>query len=151
MKDRKEELLEQIKEKKRKLDILKNKMNKITTKEKKIEKNQDRRKRAHNLIKLGVLFELLDLENEEKDILTGFLMDYRNLTMNQKQVLKNRGKIFLENRKIAAEITKEQIMELLKIYNENGTDLMVKIKKEFKKISLEHLSYDDYIILKNIN
>ena len=42
-------------------------------------------------------------------------------------------------------------MELLKIYNQKNLDLMVIIKKEFNKNSLENLTFEEYLVLKNIS
>ena len=150
MKD-KENLLKELEEKKNKFKILNNKINKINRKEENYTKNQERKKRVHKLIKLGVLFEMLNLEDEEKDTLVGFLINFKKLTLDQKEILKNRGKIFFEKRKKIIEISKEQIMELLKIYNQKNLDLMVIIKKEFNKNSLENLTFEEYLVLKNIS
>jgi predicted nuclease with TOPRIM domain len=150
MKD-KENLLKELEEKKNKFKILNNKINKINKKEENYTKNQERKKRVHKLIQLGVLFEMLNLEDEEKDTLIGFLINFKKLTLDQKEILKNKGKIFFEKRKKIIEISKEQIMELLKIYNQKNLDLMVIIKKEFNKNSLENLTFEEYLVLKNIS
>ena len=121
------------------------------------ESREKRRKRARNLIMLGVLFEIENLEKESGEALLGFLHE------NKEIFLKNRDKYFgigeniLEKRKSFKNkendmVGKEEIKELLELVNifkSKNQDLGVYIQEKFKKKLFQDLTTNELKIIKD--
>lgn len=122
----------------------------------KITENEKRKKeRAHRLIKLGALFEILGIDQENQEALLGFLNNYKNLLPEEKIKCYNNGKIIFLKRKEDKEInkkwspSKEDILYLLQISmeNKNLKDCISEIYKRYKKKTFEELTKDEYDFL----
>lgn len=65
----------------------------------KVNKNKnDRKQRAHELIKLGVLFEIAEVKNENKALLLGYLLRLKNILPADKKIMKEEGQKELDIR-----------------------------------------------------
>lgn len=64
---------------------------------KKMNKNK-RRQRVHELIKLGALFEIAGLKNENKGLLLGWLMKLPYITKDEEEAIKIIGQKKLDDR-----------------------------------------------------
>lgn len=81
-----------------KVKFLKNKI--ATNKEYKRKfKNNARKERVHKLISKGVLFEIIDLMDEDNEILLGFLSYFKKLKKEEKEKCKSIGKEIFEEKK----------------------------------------------------
>lgn len=147
MNDKKKELENKILKNQEKIKKLNKEIYKYTS----LSQNERRKKRAHKLIKLGVIFEMLNLDNEDTDYLIGYLLDYKKLNMLDKEKYKEKATIYIEMKQSIKSITRENILELLKLYNENDLDLIKIIREKYDKTSLESLNSLEYEELKIIN
>ncbi|MEI6856242.1 conjugal transfer protein TraD [Psychrilyobacter sp.] len=67
----------------------------------KANKNKNERKqRAHELIKLGVLFEIAGLKKENKALLLGYLLRLENIVPEEKKIIKEEGQKELDKREL---------------------------------------------------
>lgn len=121
------------------------------------ENREKRRRRVRNLIMLGALFEIENLEKESGEALLGFLHE------NKKIFFKNRDKYFeigesiLEKRKNLKNqenngIGKEEIKELLELVNifkSKNQDLGVFIQERFKKRLFQDLTKNEVQAIKD--
>ncbi|CAM3109305.1 conjugal transfer protein TraD [Streptobacillus felis] len=80
-------------------------------KEKNIKNNKEklsRKERAHKLIQLGTLFMILEVDEEDHDLLIGLLMNYYNLSDEEKEKLRQKGEAFRIERAKMLEEEKEK-------------------------------------------
>lgn len=115
-----------------------------------------RRKRNHDLIMRGALFEIVGLIMEAPEALLGFLMDNLELYETNKEKYFKIGFKELEKRKrtTAKLVGDEEIKELLGIMlvmKDKEIDIVTVMQEKFKKKLFEQLSYDEYIVLKKLN
>lgn len=123
------------------------------------DKTLARKERAYKLIKLGALFEICSLLEEDHRSLLGYLSEYKNLSKEQKENFFNIGAAILEERKKNhSKKTKkntnnksvdiEQIKNLIKLAKEKNVDVVKEMQAKFKKKLLEHLTIAEYEDLK---
>lgn len=113
-----------------------------------------RRKRNHDLIMRGALFETVGLIMETPEALLGFLMDNLELYEENKEKYFKIGFTELEERKRTTTkmVGDEEIKELLEIMlvlKDKGIDILSVMQEKFKKKLLEQLSYDEFLLLKD--
>lgn len=65
---------------------------------KRLEKVRTRKERASHLIKLGIIFELLGIDEEDHEVLLGFLLNYLSIKADEKEKYKKMGILFKEKR-----------------------------------------------------
>lgn len=65
---------------------------------KRLEKVRTRKERASHLIKLGIIFELLGIDEEDHEVLLGFLLNYLSINKDEKGKYKKMGILFKEKR-----------------------------------------------------
>lgn len=65
---------------------------------KRLEKIRTRKERASHLIKLGIIFELLGIDEEDHEVLLGFLLSYLSIKADEKEKYKKMGILFKEKR-----------------------------------------------------
>ncbi|CAM3424197.1 conjugal transfer protein TraD [Pseudostreptobacillus hongkongensis] len=65
---------------------------------KRLEKVRTRKERASHLIKLGIIFELLGIDEEDHEVLLGFLLSYLSIKADEKEKYKKMGILFKEKR-----------------------------------------------------
>lgn len=65
---------------------------------KRLEKGRTRKERASHLIKLGIIFELLGIDEEDHEVLLGFLLNYLSIKVEEKEKYKKMGILFKEKR-----------------------------------------------------
>lgn len=65
---------------------------------KRLEKVRTRKERASHLIKLGIIFELLGIDEEDHEVLLGFLLNYLSIKVEEKEKYKKMGILFKEKR-----------------------------------------------------
>ena len=143
----------QIQKKKEKLQKLE-RDKKIYTSNKSREK---RRKRARNLIMLGALFEIENLEKESGEALLGFLHENKEIFFKNRDKYFEIGESILEKRKSFKNkendmVGKEEIKELLELVNifkSKNQDLGVYIQEKFKKKLFQDLTINDFKIIKD--
>lgn len=120
------------------------------------ESREKRRKRARNLIMLGALFEIEDLEKENGSALLGFLHENKDLFLKNRDKYFEIGESILEKRKNLKnqennEIGKEEIKELLElvsIFKSKNQDLGVYIQEKFKKRLFQDLTVNELKTIK---
>ena len=142
--------LEELEEKKRKLELKVEKYKRENKIEISREKELLRKKRAHKLIKLGALFEICNL--------LGYLSKYHALSDDEKKSFFLLGEEILVQRKKKSKskkkecayksITTEQILELIKLARAKDIDIVFEMQKRFKKKLLEHLTFEEFEYLK---
>lgn len=116
--------------------------------------NRDkRRKRNHDLIMRGALFETVGLIMETPEALLGFLMDNLELYEENKEKYFKIGFKELEDRKRA--ITKmvgdkeiKELLEIMLVMKDKGIDIVLVMQEKFKKRLFEQLSYKEFLVLK---
>lgn len=149
---------EKIIEKRERLKNEKSKENKIlkriNSQEKKKKNKEKRKKREHYLIKVGALFEIVDLLDEPQQLLLGYLMQFQHLTDDQRKNLFYIGKLEFEKRERDKKnknlINQEEIIELLKTgFNKKNIDPLTEIYKRTKKKNLESITKQEYSDLIN--
>lgn len=146
-------LNEQIQKKKEKLQKLE--------RDKKIymsnESREKRRKRARNLIMLGALFEIENLEKENGSALLGFLHENKEIFLENRDKYFEIGESILEKRKSFKNkendmVGKEEIKELLELVNifkSKNQDLGVFIQEKFKKKLFQDLTINEFKVIKD--
>ena len=149
----KDNLNRQIQKKKEKLQKLE--------RDKKIhmsnESREKRRKRARNLIMLGALFEIENLDQESGEALLGFLHENKEIFFKNRDKYIEIGESILEKRKNLKKqennmVGKEEIKELLELVNifkSKNQDLGVYIQEKFKKKLLQDLTINEFKIIKD--
>lgn len=121
------------------------------------ESREKRRKRARNLIMLGALFEIENLEKESGEALLGFLHENKEIFFNNRDKYFEIGESLLEKRKNLKNqenngVGKEEIKELLELVNifkSKNQDLGVYIQEKFKKKLFQDLTINELKIIKN--
>ena len=121
--------------------------------EKKVEtpSNAIRKERAHKLIQLGVLFEMLELDTEDKEALLGYLKGFKTLTKDKKKEFKEEGHIFFNNRdkkpskRTTRAINKVELQHLLEVFSKEKEDPFPVIQKKYKINLLEKLNHHQYL------
>ncbi|MGL4510739.1 conjugal transfer protein TraD [Cetobacterium sp.] len=142
------------------LEILEEKKEKLDLKIKQHKRTQSNRKlRARHLIEVGALLEVAEIDQENKNTLLGYFINYKKMSKEEKEILKIQGKELLEKRKLERVSKKEklkrsltniEIQELLKLSQTNN--IFEVITKEFKKKLLEQLTFEEYqILIKRFN
>lgn len=142
------------------LEILEEKKEKLDLKIKQHKRTQSNRKlRARHLIEVGALLEVAEIDQENKNTLLGYFINYKKISSEEKEILKIQGKELLEKRKLERVSKKEklkrsltniEIQELLKLSQTNN--IFEIITKEFKKKLLEQLTFEEYqILIKRFN
>lgn len=66
--------------------------------EEKNQKNKKSKERNHKLIILGTIFELLNIEDEEYNVLLGYNLEFYNKNDEDKKIYKKRAEKLLEKR-----------------------------------------------------
>ena len=115
-----------------------------------------RRKRNHDLIMRGALFETVGLIMETPEALLGFLMDNLELYEVNKEKYFKIGFKELEERKRSTTkmVGDEEIKELLDIMlvmKDKEIDIGLIMQKKFKKRLFEQLSYEEFLVLKELS
>lgn len=121
------------------------------------ESREKRRKRARNLIMLGALFEIENLEKESGEALLGFLHENKEIFFKNRDKYFEIGESILEKRKSFKNkendmVGKEEIKELLELVNifkSKNQDLGVYIQEKFKKKLFQDLTINDFKIIKD--
>lgn len=121
------------------------------------ESREKRRKRARNLIMLGALFEIENLEKENGSTLLGFLHENKEIFFKNRDKYFEIGESILEKRKNLKtqennEVGKEEIKELLELVNifkSKNQDLGVYIQEKFKKKLFQDLTINEVKIIKD--
>lgn len=63
------------------------------------ETKRRRKERVTKLIRMGAIFEILNLEEADKETMIGYLSDFNNLSEEKKEELKNIGtEIFIKHK-----------------------------------------------------
>lgn len=144
----------------RKIQKEKEKLQKLERDKKKYMSNESRekrRKRARNLIMLGALFEIENLEKENGSTLLGFLHENKEIFFKNRDKYFEIGESILEKRKNLKnqennEVGKEEIKELLELVNIfkfKNQDLGVYIQEKFKKKLFQDLTINEVKIIKD--
>ena len=121
------------------------------------ESREKRRKRARNLIMLGALFEIENLEKESGEALLGFLHENKEIFFKNRNKYFEIGESILEKRKSFKNkendmVGKEEIKELLELVNifkSKNQDLGVYIQEKFKKKLFQDLTIEEFKTIKN--
>lgn len=148
-----DELNEKIKKNKERFQKLE-RDKKIYTSNKSREK---RRKRARNLIMLGALFEIENLEKESGEALLGFLHENKEIFFKNRDKYFGIGESILEKRKSLKNqenngVGKEEIKELLELVNifkSKNQDLGVFIQEKFRKKLFQDLTKSEFQVIKD--
>lgn len=140
---------------KTKLELLEEQQEKLALTIKQHKRSQSNRKiRARHLIEVGALLEVAKIDEENKNILLGYFLNYKNLSNEEKQILEILGKELLDQRKLEREqkkkklnrsLTEVEIKELLLLSQKHN--IFEIITRDFKKKLLEHLTFEEYQIL----
>lgn len=142
------------------IDKLNNKLEKLERSKKKYlfnENGEKRRKRARNLIMLGALFEIENLDKENGKALLGFLHENKEIFFKNRNKYFEIGESILEKRKNLKNqenngVGKEEIKELLELVNifkSKNQDLGVYIQEKFKKKLFQDLTINEFKIIKD--
>lgn len=142
------------------IDKLNNKLEKLERSKKKYlfnENGEKRRKRARNLIMLGALFEIENLDKENGKALLGFLHENKDIFFKNRDKYFEIGESILEKRKSFKNkendmVGKEEIKELLELVNifkSKNQDLGVYIQEKFKKKLFQDLTTNELKTIKN--
>lgn len=142
------------------IDKLNNKLEKLERSKKKYlfnENGEKRRKRARNLIMLGALFEIENLDKENGKALLGFLHENKEIFFKNRDKYFEIGESILEKRKNLKNqesngVGKEEIKELLELVNifkSKNQDLGVYIQEKFKKKLFQDLTINEVKIIKD--
>lgn len=142
------------------IDKLNNKLEKLERSKKKYlfnENGEKRRKRARNLIMLGALFEIENLDKENGKALLGFLHENKEIFFKNRDKYFEIGESILEKRKNLKNqenngVEKEEIKELLELVNifkSKNQDLGVYIQEKFKKKLFQDLTINEFKIIKD--
>ena len=142
------------------IDKLNNKLEKLERSKKKYlfnENGEKRRKRARNLIMLGALFEIENLDKENGKALLGFLHENKEIFFKNRDKYFEIGESILEKRKNLKNqesngVGKEEIKELLELVNifkSKNQDLGVYIQEKFKKKLFQDLTINEFKIIKD--
>lgn len=142
------------------IDKLNNKLEKLERSKKKNlfnENGEKRRKRARNLIMLGALFEIENLDKENGKALLGFLHENKEIFFKNRDKYFEIGESILEKRKNLKNqenngVGKEEIKELLELVNifkSKNQDLGVYIQEKFKKKLFQDLTINEVKIIKD--
>lgn len=142
------------------IDKLNNKLEKLERSKKKNlfnENGEKRRKRARNLIMLGALFEIENLDKENGKALLGFLHENKEIFFKNRDKYFEIGESILEKRKNLKNqesngVGKEEIKELLELVNifkSKNQDLGVYIQEKFKKKLFQDLTINELKIIKD--
>lgn len=118
---------------------------------------EKRRKRARNLIMLGALFEIENLDKENGKALLGFLHENKEIFFKNRDKYFEIGESILEKRKNLKNqesngVGKEEIKELLELVNifkSKNQDLGVYIQEKFKKKLFQDLTINEVKIIKD--
>lgn len=118
---------------------------------------EKRRKRARNLIMLGALFEIENLDKENGKALLGFLHENKEIFFKNRDKYFEIGESILEKRKNLKNqesngVGKEEIKELLELVNifkSKNQDLGVYIQEKFKKKLFQDLTINELKIIKD--
>lgn len=121
------------------------------------ESREKRRKRARNLIMLGALFEIENLEKESGEVLLGFLHENKEIFFKNRDKYFEIGESILEKRKSFKNkendmVGKEEIKELLELVNifkSKNQDLGVYIQEKFKKKLFQDLTIIELKVIKD--
>lgn len=121
------------------------------------ENREKRRKRARNLIMLGALFEIENLDKENGEALLGFLHENKEIFFKNRDKYFEIGESILEKRKSFKNkennmVGKEEIKELLELVNifkSKNQDLGVFIQEKFKKKLFQDLTINELKIIKD--
>lgn len=130
----------------KKIDYLENKILKNRRKIKKLNA-QKRKERKQKLIKLGTLFNVLDLLDVEQDIMLGYIYKYKENIYKNKEILREKGNNILKNHKkitypndsfyikrmFYKMIRKAALFEKLKLHKEDP-NILIAFLDNFKNI-----------------
>lgn len=114
-----------------------------------------RRKRNHDLIMRGALFETVGLIMETPEALLGFLIDNLELYEENKEKYFKIGIRELEKRKrttakIVGDKEIKELLEIMLVLKDKGIDIVSVMQEKFKKRLFEQLSYDEFLVLKGL-
>ncbi|WP_373829062.1 conjugal transfer protein TraD [Bacteroides heparinolyticus] len=76
-----------------------------------VNRSDEWKKRNHILIEYGALIEIAELIGENKALLLGYLLKFKKLSENEKQILKINGSIKFEVRKRRKEKIRKEMNE----------------------------------------
>lgn len=108
----------------------------------------EKKKRLHELITVGALFEKVKIHKEDPRILLGYLIQLKNISAEKRNELKQLGKKeFEKTQKARIAPTKEEILDLFKLYMINSKDLMQEIWEKYQTRNLNSLTFSQYKIL----
>ncbi|MGL5855743.1 conjugal transfer protein TraD [Cetobacterium sp.] len=108
----------------------------------------EKKKRLHELITVGALFEKVKIHKEDPRILLGYLIQLKNVSAEKRNELKQLGKKeFEKTQKARIAPTKEEILDLFKLYMINSKDLMQEIWEKYQTRNLNSLTFSQYKIL----
>lgn len=110
----------------------------------------EKKKRLHELITVGALFEKVKINKEDPRILLGYLIQLKTISSEKRNKLKQLGKKeFEKTQKARATPTKEEILDLFKLYMINSKDLMQEIWEKYQTRNLSSLTFSQYEFLYN--
>lgn len=114
-----------------------------------------RRKRNHDLIMRGALFETVGLIKETPEALLGFLMDNLELYEVNKEKYFKIGFTELDARKrtsvkMVGDKEIKELLDIMLILKDKDIDIVTVMQEKFKKKLLEQLSYDEFLVLKEL-
>lgn len=110
----------------------------------------EKKKRLHELITVGALFEKVKIHKEDPRILLGYLIQLKHVSSEKRNNLKQLGKKeFEKTQKARTAPTKEEILDLFKLYMINSKDLMQEIWEKYQTRNLNSLTFSQYEILYN--
>lgn len=110
----------------------------------------EKKKRLHELITVGALFEKVKIHKEDPRILLGYLIQLKNVSSEKRNELKQLGKKeFEKTQKARITPTKEEILDLFKLYMINSKDLMQEIWEKYQTRNLNSLTFSQYEVLYN--
>ncbi|MGL5582588.1 MAG: conjugal transfer protein TraD [Cetobacterium sp.] len=108
----------------------------------------EKKKRLHELITVGALFEKVKIHKEDPRILLGYLIQLKTISLEKRNRLKQLGKKeFEKTQKARTTPTKEEILDLFKLYMINSKDLMQEIWKKYQTRNLNSLTFSQYEFL----
>lgn len=121
------------------------------------ENREKRRKRARNLIMLGTLFEIENLEKENGEALLGFLHENKEIFFKNRDRYFEIGESILEKRKNSkvkdnidiGDTEIKELLELVNIFKSKNQDLGVFIQERFKKKLFKDLTMNEFKIIKD--
>lgn len=108
----------------------------------------EKKKRLHELITVGALFEKVKTHKEDPRILLGYLTQLKHVSAEKRNELRQLGKKeFEKTQKARIAPTKEEILDLFKLYMINSKDLMQEIWEKYQTRNLNSLTFSQYEIL----